>query len=548
MWDFLKMIGLRKKTKREIIINAESLETRAAVLVDGKLDEFYIERPTEEHIVGSIYKGRIQNMEDGLQAAFINIGLKKNAFIHYWDMLPEDAARLADEEEQPKEEPKNNGGNGRRRRGRGGNGGGDGKKKIPPSEMSKRFPVGTEVLVQVTKGSISTKGPRVTANIVIPGRHLVLLPGSKLKGVSRKIADEAERARFKKILSRLPIPEGVGCIVRSAAADARGVSFARDLRALLDVWKQVEEGMKTKAAPCCLYQEPDLIERIVRDSLTQDVDRIIVDNREAYERIKEMTARISRRMRNRVRLYDGAVPVFEQFDAERQLESVFRRKVWLKSGGYLYFDETEALVAVDVNTGHAKSVGTQEDNILACNLEAAAEIARQIRLRNIGGLIVVDFIDMKSRKNQNTLFQAFKQAISADSARTNVLPVSALGLIEMTRQRVEGSVNSATYSDCPYCRGRGKVLSGLSMSVRIQRRIQEIMKRNAGAGELPLRIAVNPLVMDRLRKEDEQVLIDLERKSGAQLTFVSDANLHIEDFRIQNAKSGNILYDDAADS
>lgn len=534
MLDFLKSVVLRKKTKREIIINAESLETRAAILADGKLEAFFIERPTEEHIVGSIYKGRIQNMEDGLQAAFIDIGMKKNAFVHYWDMIPEDAARLADEEEEQKkrnDKPNKNG-----------------KKKGQTSEMAKRFPVGTEILVQVTKGSISTKGPRVTANITIPGRHLVLMPGSKLKGVSRKIGDEAERSRLKKMLSRLPLPADVGVIIRTAGVGVRNVSFARDLRTLLDAWTQIKEGIKNKPAPACLYREPNLIERIVRDSLTDDVDRIIVDNREAYDSIKTMTSRISRRMKNRVRLYDGAVPVFEQYDVERQLESVFRRKVWLKSGGYLYFDETEALVAVDVNTGRSKGAGnSQEENILATNIEAANEIARQIRLRNIGGLIVIDFIDMKSRKSQNALFRAFKQAISTDSARTNVLPVSALGLVEMTRQRVEGSVGSATYTDCPYCHGRGKVLSGLSMSVRIQRRIQEIMKRTATGTELPLRVSVNPIVMDRLRKEDEQVLIDLEKKSGAQLTFVSDANLHIEDFRIANANTNQTLYDDSAE-
>jgi ribonuclease G len=528
--DFLRLFNLRKKTRREIIINAESLETRAAIMVDGKLDEFYVERTGEDRIVGSIYKGRIQNTEDALQAAFVDIGLKKNAFVHYWDMIPEDAARLAedDEEEQAKRDAN-----------RGGNGKG---KKQPPSAMAKRFPPGTEILVQVTKAPISTKGPRVTTNITIPGRHLVLLPGSKLKGVSRKIGDDAERARLKKTLSRLPIPEDAGCILRSAGAGVRNVSIVRDLRTLLDTWNRVKEGWETQPAPCCLYREPDLIERIVRDSLTDDIDRIVVDDREAYDRIKEMVARISRRMKNRIRLYDGAVPIFEQFDAERQLENVYRRKVWLKSGGYLYFDETEALVAVDVNTGRSKSVGSQEDNILACNLEAAQEIARQARLRNIGGLIVIDFIDMKSRKNQNTLFQAFKAAVARDTARTNILPVSALGLIEMTRQRVEGSVSSATYSNCPYCRGRGKVLSGLSMSVRIQRRIQAIVKRD-GAAAMTLRIVVNPLVMDRLRKEDEQVLIDLERKTKAQLTFVSDANLHIEDFRVLNGETGAVLYD-----
>ncbi|NLG35516.1 MAG: ribonuclease E/G, partial [Lentisphaerae bacterium] len=274
------------------------------------------------------------------------------------------------------------------------------------------------------------------------------------------------------------------------------------------------------------------------------VGRIVIDSRETFERIREMTSRISRRVKSRVKLYDGAVPVFEHFDVERQLENAFRRKVWLKSGGYLIFDETEALVAIDVNTGRHKGGKTQEDSILQVNTEAAAEVARQLRLRNIGGLVVIDFIDMKSRKNQNAVYRALKDALLTDKARTNVLPVSALGLVEMTRQRMEESLRAANYSDCPYCHGRGKVLSNLSMSVRIQRRILEVMKRNVARGQIPLRIFVNPMIMERLRKEDEQVLIDLEKRCGTQLTFVSDINLHIEDFRIAHSQTGEVFYED----
>ena len=521
----LKMIGLGKKVKREIIVNAESLETRVAVLEDGHLEEFFIERPSEERIVGGIFKGRIQNLEDGLQAAFVDIGQKKNAFIHYWDMIPEDAARLEAEE--------GSGGGNRSRR-----------KKMQPGEMAKLFPAGSEIIVQVTKGAISTKGPRVTANLSVTGRYLVMMPGSKLKGVSKKIEDGKERDRLKKVLGRLPIPSGLGFIIRTAGEGARPTAFVRDLRGLLDVWQQIEDGVKNKPAPSLLYREPDLVERVVRDYLTGDIDRIVIDDRETYERIREMTLRISRSTRNKVKLYEGATPIFEHFDAERQLNNVYRRKVWLKSGAYLYFDETEALVAVDVNTGRHKGGQTQEDSILEVNVEAAIEIARQLRLRNVGGLVVIDFIDMKSRKNQQILHRTLKEALQKDKARTNVLPVSALGLIEMTRQRMEESLRAANFSDCPYCHGRGKVLSTLSMSVRIQRRIIEIMKKHAHKGTMPLRISVNPMIMERLRKEDEQVLIDLEKRCGTQLTFVSDSNIHVEDFRIQNGQTGEVLYDE----
>ncbi len=524
MWNWLKRIGLKKKTKREIIVNAESLETRVAILEDEHLEEFSIERPTEERIVGGIYKGRIQNLEDGLQAAFVDIGLKKNAFIHYWDMVPEDTARLEAEEGLAANRPR--------------------RKKAQPGEMAKRFPAGSEIIVQVTKGPIGTKGPRVTANLSIPGRYLVMMPGSKLKGVSRKIENDQERERLKKALGRLPIPSGIGLIIRTSAEGVRATSFARDLRGLLDTWQKIEDGIKNQPAPACLYHEPDLVERVVRDFLTEEVDRIVIDSRQTFDRIREMTSRISRRVKNRVKLYDGAVPIFEHFDIERQLENAFSRRVWLKSGGYLVFDETEALVAIDVNTGRHKGGKTQEESILQVNTEAAVEVARQLRLRNIGGLVVIDFIDMKSRKNQTAVYKTLKEALANDKARTNVLPVSPLGLVEMTRQRMEASLRAANFADCPYCHGRGKVLSTLSMSVRIQRHILEVIKRNQGRGELPLRISVNPMIMERLRKQDEQVLIDLEKRCGTQLTFVSDVNLHIEQFRIAHGQTNAVLYED----
>lgn len=524
MWEWLKMIGLGKKIKREIIVNAESLETRVAIMEDGHLEEFAIERPTEERIVGSIFKGRIQNIEDGLQAAFVDIGLKKNAFIHFWDMIPEDAARLEAEEGVAANRPR--------------------KKKTQPGEMAKQFPPGSEIIVQVTKGPIGTKGSRVTANLSIPGRYLVMMPGSKLKGVSRKIEGEKERARLKKALARLPIPSSVGLIIRTSAEGVRASSLARDLRGLLDIWQKIEDGIKNQSAPCCLYHEPDLVERVVRDSLTAEIDRIVIDSRAVFERIRDMTSRISRRVKNRVKLYDGAAPIFEHFEVEKQLENAFRRKVWLKSGGYLIFDETEALVAIDVNTGRHKGGQNQEESILQVNTEAAGEVARQLRLRNIGGLVVIDFIDMKSRKNQTAVYKTLKEALQKDKARTNVLPVSQLGLVEMTRQRMEESLRAANYADCPYCHGRGKVLSTLSMSVRIQRRILEVIKKNQHRGEIPLRIAINPMIMERLRKEDEQVLIDLEKRGHTQLTFVSDVNLHVEDFRITHRQTGEVFYEE----
>lgn len=523
--EYIKMIGRTKKIKKEIVANIESLETRVAVLEEGKLEDFYIERPSEERIVGSVFKGKIQNLEDGLQAAFVDIGMKKNAFIHYWDMIPEDADRLeAEEGVRSRRTPR--------------------RKKFSPGEMAKRFPVGSEIVVQVTKAAIGTKGPRVTASLSLPGRYLVLMPGSRLKGVSRKIDSAKERQRLKKILARLPVPENTGVIVRTVGSGARKTSFVRDIRALTDSWSEIRRGIEETPAPCRLYQEPDLVERVVRDSLTEDIDRIVLDHREEYDRIKSVVAKISRRTKNRIKLYEGDAPIFDYFDVERQLENAFRRKVWLKSGGYIVIDESEALIAIDVNTGRHKGGKTQEESILQVNLEAADEVARQLRLRNIGGLVVIDFIDMRQRRNQNNVTRTLKEALKRDRARTNVLPISELGLLEMTRQRQEESVRATTFMDCPYCKGRAKIKSALSMSVELQRHIAEVMRKHKSRanGDMPLKITVNPQIMDRLRREDEEVLIALEEKHSGRLTFVSNSQLHMEEFSILNAETGEELF------
>lgn len=525
MWKLIKMIT-RKKIKKEIIINKESLQSRVVVLEEGKLEDFYIERNSEERIVGSIFKGKVQNLEDGLQAAFIDLGLKKNAFVHYWDMIPEDTVRLEAEE----------GVESRSRTSR--------QKRYSSAEIAKRFPVGSEIIVQVTKAAIGTKGPRVTANLSIPGRYLVMMPGSRLKGVSRKIEDSKERERLKKVLARLPLPGNNGIIVRTAGAGARKVSFVRDIRALTEIWNEMDRIMKEVPAPCRLYQEPDLVERIVRDALTEDIDRIVVDSKEECTRIKQVIARFARRSHARVQVYDGDAPIFEHFDVERQLENAFSRKVWLKGGGYLILDETEALIAIDVNTGRHKGGSNQEESILQVNLEAAEEVARQLRLRNIGGLVVIDFIDMKQKKNQNQVYRRLKDVLQHDKARTNVLPLSPLGLLEMTRQRQEESVRASTYANCPYCDGRGKVLSAMSMSVEIQRRITEVMRRNRASADnpLPIKIAVNPMVLERLRSEDEAILVAMEEKYHGHLSFLASHNMHVEEFTITRAESGEELF------
>ncbi len=509
----------RKGTRREIIVCAEKLETRVAVVENGKVEEFQVEQTSGDRLVGSIFKGRIQNLEHDLQAAFVDIGLKKNAFLHYWDMFPDDDSRLDIEDGE--------GQNPRPSR----------KKRYTNEQIAKRFPIGSEIIVQVSKGPIGTKGPRVTASLSIPGRYLVMMPGCRLRGVSRKIGDAKERQRLKKILDRLPLPQDIGLIVRTIGAGASKRAFVRDVRGLLSIWQELQTNIKEKPAASCVYQEPDLIERIVRDYLTEDIDRVIIDNEEAYSRIRSVAARISRRSSSLIHRYNGQLPIFDAKGVEAQLEEAFRRKVYLKSGGYLVIDETEALIAVDVNTGRHKGKGSQEDAILEVNLEAIEEVARQLRLRNVGGLVVIDLIDMKSRKHQNAVYKAMKNAVKRDRARTNVLPISELGLMEMTRQRQEESLLSQMYDTCPYCHGHGVIQSALSVSVKIQRQIGSVMRKcKAEGNEVDLLVLVAPSVLDRMRKEDEALMVELQQNYGGHLSFRSEPLRHPETFEIRSSE------------
>jgi len=532
--DAIKMAGtnLLKKVQRlirpeheiheEVVINAETLETRVAVLEEGKLEEFNIERTTEERLVGSIFKGKVRNLEDGLKAAFVDIGFEKNAFLHYWDIVPnqfDSGVEIVEREGRRPARP-----------------------KITQKDIPRLYPPGSEIVVQVTKGPIGTKGPRVTTNLVLPGRYLVLLPNSDQSGISRKIENQEERKRLKKILRELSIPEGMGVIMRTAGEGQQKRYFVRDLALLLEEWRDVQDHIKSQPMATCVFQEPDLIARTVRDFLTEDVERIVVDQPKAYEQMREMISKISTRAANKVKLYADAQPVFDRFNITKQLENTFSRQVHLKSGGYIVIDETEALVAIDVNTGRHKGSRDQESTILRVNLEAAEEICRQLRLRNMGGLIVLDFIDMKGRRDQQQVYSRMKDGLRRDKAKTHILPISQLGLMEMTRQRHTESVRSAVYDDCPYCKGRGKVKSVVTMSVEIQRKLQEILKkRTRDESDFQLRIVVHPTVLDRLRTEDEKHLIEMEKRYFGKLSFRADTGMHAEQFKIVNVENNEEL-------
>ncbi|MBL6764551.1 MAG: Rne/Rng family ribonuclease [Verrucomicrobiae bacterium] len=517
-----KMIKDTPKIHKEVIINYESLETRVAVLENGRLEEFNIERSNQERMAGSIYKGRIKNLEDGLKAAFVDIGHEKNAFLHYWDIVPSNLDSSVELIERDGAQKK--------RRGKE-------RPKVTQKDIPKLYPKGTEIIIQVSKGPIGTKGPRVTTHLALPGRYLVLLPNSDQCGVSRKIDNQEERQRLKTIVRELDLPEGMGVIIRTVGEGQQKRYFVRDLALLLTQWNVIQKRIDTLPPASCVFQEPELVERTVRDFLTEDVERIVIDDHPKYEEVQQMIGAISKRSIDKVKFYQDSQPIFDRFGIQRQLHNAFSRKVNLKSGGYLVIDETEALVAIDINTGSHKGKDNEKDKtIFRVNEEAADEICRLLRLRNLGGLIIIDFIDMRQQRDQRAIFNRMRDNLKRDRAKTHVLPISQLGLMEMTRQRHTESVQTSVYDDCSYCNGRGLVKNAMTMSVELLRRLTTILKkRQRDENDFQLRIVVHPVVMERLRKEDEQILIDMEKKYFGKLTFRSDPTFHAEQFKIINA-------------
>jgi ribonuclease G len=500
-----------------IVINCEKLENRVALLENGVLEEYSIERAGSTHLVGSIFKGRIKNIEQGLKAMFVDIGLDKNAFLHFWDAIP--AALDAGLEEVRR------GGNSKK------------PKNVTAKDIPSLYPIGSEILIQVSKGPVGNKGPRVTTNISLAGRLLVLMPLNDSCGISRKIEDPKERARLRGIIEKLTLPEGMGLIMRTEAAGKRARHIIRDLSIVLEQWNEIVANRDSKAAPVCCFQEPDLVERTVRDFLTDEVGEIACDNQEVVERMKKMVAPISRRAVRRITYFNGAGSIFERYQVQRQIDSAFYRQVWLPCGGYIVIDQTEALVAIDVNTGRNKGSGNQDKVLLETNMEAAAEVARQLRLRNMGGLIVVDFIDMKARKDQQAVFKTMIEHTRRDKAKTQILPISQFGLMEMTRQRLHESLSDALYETCPQCKGHGMIKTPLTMSVELQRRVAAVLQRQPES-ERDILVVVHPDVMQRLRSADDQLLVELERKYLARMTFRSDPTFLREQVAIVNAKTG----------
>ncbi|HQM52676.1 MAG TPA: Rne/Rng family ribonuclease, partial [bacterium] len=438
---------------RQIIISVEPRETRVGILEDGKLQEILIERAQEKTLVGNIYKGVVRNVLPAIQAAFVDIGLDRNGFLHASDITSEVAAcrEIAGEEVEGIE--------------------------LSPREL-KREPIdtliqkGQEVLVQIIKEPIGTKGVRLSTNLSIAGRYLVMMPGARQIGISRRIEEQAERRRLRQILREIQPPHDVGFIVRTVGQGASREEFEKDIRYLTDLWRGIQRQAPQAACPSLVHEELNLVLRVLRDSLTEDVSKIVVDSKDEHAAIARFVDALMPNMGAKIVYHGDRDHVFDSYGIEKEIEKAQRRKVWLRCGGYLIVDQTEAMVVIDVNSGRCLNKRNIDDTILETNMQAVEEAARQIRLRNIGGIIIIDFIDMHFRKHQRMVEKAMEQAVRRDKAKTNIFSLSPLGILQMTRERVKESLSEAVYEACPYCGGGGKVKSAESMSIEVQRLVK----------------------------------------------------------------------------
>lgn len=502
--------------KTEIVINVAAHESRIAILEDGRLMEILVERPENERMVGDIYKGKVTAVLPGMQAAFVDIGTEKSAFLHVSD-TPGSPGSMVDLDEETLEEADNVRTNSR------------GQHIVPIEEILKK---GQEIIVQIKKEPIGTKGPRVTAVPSTPGRFLVLVPGGEKVGVSRKITNWAEKRRIKD-LARQMKPDGFGLIARTEADGKGDREFQRDLRTLVNNWERLQKHARKNPAPCLLHKEMGMTSSIIRDLFTEDIDRLIVDSKGEYRQILSYLKGVSPHLRTRVELHRDRVPIFDAFGIEAEIEKAQERKVWLKGGGYLVLDHTEALMAIDVNSGRYVGRTNQEETVLKINLEAAREVARQLRLRDIGGLIVIDFIDMGITRNRRRVEEEYKQAIRNDRSRPRISDISEFGLMEQTRQRVRPSLLFTFSETCPTCNGTGRVVSRETTVARIERWLK---RSRAASIERRLTVRVNPEVGDFLLENSRERLKGIRRSTRVWLNVETDTQLTTEQYRIHSRK------------
>ncbi len=497
--------------QKDIIINVSEYETRLAVLEDLKLVELLVERPEAERIVGDIYKGTVKSVLPGMQAAFIDVGLEKTAFLHFSDIGDSKSqldllyeAEFSDDEEEPK------------------------KTRKAPKSIQEVLKQEQQIPVQVTKEPIGTKGCRVTTHLSLPGRYVVLVPGEDHVGVSRKISDWAEKKRLKRMAYEIK-PDGFGCIVRTVALGKQTKELKSDVKNLAKLWKSITKKAEKTEAPALLLKNIGMIYSIIQDILTPEVESVVVDSKKEYRKILSYLKTSAKTLRSKLKHYDGKVPIFDAYNIEPEIEKMLDRKVWVKKGAYFVIDQTEAMVTIDVNTGRFVGKSTQEATVLKTNLDAAREIARQIRLRDIGGLIVVDFIDMEVPGNRKKVFEEFKAGFRHDRSKNSILPISDFGLVEMTRQRIRPSILHTLSEICPCCGGIGRVVSKETTATKIERWFS---RAKVGSRCRNYRLLVHPDEAGILREGKTSRIRKLSKQLKLDIELVKDPDMTSGEFKV----------------
>lgn len=518
--------------KREILVNVTTKETRVAILEDEQLVELLVDREEEERHVGDIYKGVVTAVLPGMQSAFIDIGMEKSGFLHVSDLASSDYAGDDDDDDEEGEDDSNGGGQergGNRRRDRGkGRQNSRGRRSQNGPPIQEQLKRGQDLIVQVTKEAISTKGPRLTGQVSLPGRFLVFMPGVDHVGVSRKIDDRSERSRLRQLLRDVK-PDDGGLIVRTAGQETNRQEFEREVKTLVETWRGVVNKSGRSKAPALLHQEAELTSGLIRDIFSDTVDRLLIDERNLYHQIRKYLKKVSPELLDRVKLYTDKIPLFDALGIEPEIELALERTVRLKSGGSIVIEPTEALVSIDVNTGRYTGKRDPEATILRTNLDAAREIARQLRLRDIGGIIVCDFIDMELPANRKKVLQELKSWLGRDRARTRAFEVSDLGLIEMTRQRRRPSLYQGATEVCQECGGNGRVLQHRTLARRIERLLRRV---GMDGKEKKVQVRAHPAVAIFLLEEERDTLADLRKSYGVEIEIRDDPLLLRDDFEL----------------
>ena len=485
-----------------------------------------VERKKSRQLTGNIYRGRVMNILHNIQSAFIDINEGENGFIHISDILEntQKFQEMFDMDFEVEEKAAKKSGKG-------------GKQK--DQDISQLLKSDQPVLVQVVKEPIGTKGARLTSNVSIAGRYLVLLPGSPHRGVSRRIEDRSARDRLKKVINSFEMPMDMGLICRTACLNATTEMLVDEATDLLRTWQNIVENFEKATKPTLLFAESDLIKRAVMTAIDKKFDRILIDDYTTHQICRKLYEKYRNEHPLKVEFYRDKTPIYERFGIEKEIEKALKRKIWLSSGGYLFFDRTEAMTTIDVNSGRSSQHGSGdvEEALVRINMEAADEIARQLRLRNIGGLIICDFIDMRSRKNQRRVLDRLKEAMKEDSAKCTILGMSEFGLVEMTRQRSRESLVQTVFTACPYCLGSGTIKNFESVSIEIERALQKLINQQ----QFALRLVCHPEVSHYLHTEDKDYLHKFAEKNNAQILFDTDDNLHLNDFHFYSTTNGKQL-------